>query len=575
MKRYISGFVAAVMLFALTAIPSLALRGSCGNAEWEIKDGVLTVTGGDIPDFTASSAAPWLKFSDRITSVVVGSGVNRIGNRAFEDMTSLLTADMGSATELGDMAFSGCRSLKAANIPDSVVYIGDSVFAECSALSSVYISQSAIHMGNGVFEACPSLSSFTGGSQRYTVADGVLLDTTEKAVYRCPSARKTPYTVPEGITAVGIGAFRDCAYLPSADLSGVGIIYDGAFYGCTSLEQVVLSDVKKIGTASFYGCGIERINFGDTLSFLGDRAFAFCASLGRADFAGNAPVCGAEVFYGCKQDFTVLASADAGGFGDTEWMGYPLLRHGVYSGSVDGIYWSIDSDTGVMILEGDCAIPDYEYAADTPWYAYRNLIETLDVRGITEIGSNSLRYSALREIKLPESVTRVGAWAFSGCDNLQNAAFAGCVTIGECAFFGDTALARVTAKKAESIGKQAFSGCISLKYVFTGETAPALGEYAFDLTEAAVLYPFGGTGYGDGEWSNVYSEAYLAGDADGNGKCNISDVSALLKFIAKWDVTVQKISADTNCDGKINITDASNILKYIAKWDIVIGIDNA
>lgn len=65
--------------------------------------------------------------------------------------------------------------------------------------------------------------------------------------------------------------------------------------------------------------------------------------------------------------------------------------------------------------------------------------------------------------------------------------------------------------------------------------------------------------------------AVTYGDADGNGKVNLNDASAVLKYIAKWDVTIDIVAADVDCNEKVNLNDVSAILKYIAKWDIVLG----
>ncbi|MBE6707706.1 MAG: hypothetical protein E7578_00515 [Ruminococcaceae bacterium] len=60
------------------------------------------------------------------------------------------------------------------------------------------------------------------------------------------------------------------------------------------------------------------------------------------------------------------------------------------------------------------------------------------------------------------------------------------------------------------------------------------------------------------------------GDANGDGKINLTDVSMILKHIAKWSVTLDLDVADVNDDGKVNLTDASLILKFIAKWDVIL-----
>lgn len=58
-----------------------------------------------------------------------------------------------------------------------------------------------------------------------------------------------------------------------------------------------------------------------------------------------------------------------------------------------------------------------------------------------------------------------------------------------------------------------------------------------------------------------------AGDTNSDGSINLSDVSLLLMYIAKWDgLTINPEQADTLNDDKINLTDVSILLKYIARW---------
>lgn len=553
------------MLLLACSIPTAALGGDWNGIRWDIEGTSLTVSGGDIPDLTASSSAPWSKFGKSVTSIAIGDGVSRIGERAFEDMTAAVTVDFGEVSVIGRMAFSGCSSLTEASLPRTVTEIGDYAFAECSALAHAVIPEQLYSMGEGVFESCSALASFSGGSSRYSSNGVMLTDNSRYAVYRfAPASLVSTYTVPEGITALHSGAFRDCTALTSVYLPTVSKIGDGAFYGCISLAEVSIPSVKTVGRASFYGCALRNIAFPASLERLGDEAFAFCTSLVIADFAGNAPAASEGIFYGCDPAFSVVVAGSSEGFLDGDWLGYPLLRHGGMGGELDGIRWGFDSVSGEFTLEAKSGtvLRDFESAADTPWYKYRKLIRELRIDGITAIGDNAFRYSAIEELDLPESVTRIGEWTFSGCTDLTwiktdadvgGKAFFACVNL-ESAELGSSI-----------IGTQAFSGCDSLKYVFTGSVAPTLGEYAFDGTNAVILYPYGGTGY---DYTDIYSEAYTPGDADGNGACNISDVSLLLKYVAKWDVTLQKISADVVPDGIINLSDVTATLKYIAKWNI-------
>ncbi len=63
----------------------------------------------------------------------------------------------------------------------------------------------------------------------------------------------------------------------------------------------------------------------------------------------------------------------------------------------------------------------------------------------------------------------------------------------------------------------------------------------------------------------------IYGDADRNGKINLSDVSGMLKYIAKWDVDLCIAATDVAMNGKVNLGDVSVLLKWIAGWDVVLA----
>lgn len=59
--------------------------------------------------------------------------------------------------EIGNLAFSYCKSLTSVTIPDSVTSIGSSAFRECTSLASVTIPDSVTSIGNA-FGNCTSLA---------------------------------------------------------------------------------------------------------------------------------------------------------------------------------------------------------------------------------------------------------------------------------------------------------------------------------------------------------------------------------------------------------------------------------
>ena len=62
------------------------------------------------------------------------------------------------------------------------------------------------------------------------------------------------------------------------------------------------------------------------------------------------------------------------------------------------------------------------------------------------------------------------------------------------------------------------------------------------------------------------------GDVNYDGRINLYDVSEILKYISKWnmsEVVFIEDAADVTHDGNINLHDVSKILKYMAKWYLI------
>jgi len=74
-------------------------------------------------------------------------------------------------------------------------------------------------------------------------------------------------------------------------------------------------------------------------------------------------------------------------------------------------------------------------------------------------------------------------------------------------------------------------------------------------------------------WTPDYDfVAVTYGDVNGDTKINLTDVSKLLQYVAKWNVeNFAEAAADVNADGKVNLSDAARMLQYIAKWEVTLG----
>ena len=63
--------------------------------------------------------------------------------------------------KIGDRAFSECTSLESVTIPSSVVDIGKNAFHRCRNLSEVTFNDGLRKVGDGAFSNCESLESVT------------------------------------------------------------------------------------------------------------------------------------------------------------------------------------------------------------------------------------------------------------------------------------------------------------------------------------------------------------------------------------------------------------------------------
>ena len=114
-------------------------------------------------------------------------------------------------------------------------------------------------------------------------------------------------------------------------------------------------------------------------------------------------------------------------------------------------------------------IPDtYTYIGNYAFYDCDSLTN-VEVLGtyLTDIGNSAFEgCSALVSVKLPSSVTNVGNFAFKDCAALPEIDLgASLVSVGEGAFFGCKTLKNITlSDSVKDINKNAFYGCDALEY---------------------------------------------------------------------------------------------------------------
>lgn len=165
----------------------------------------------------------------------------------------------------------------------------------------------------------------------------------------------------------------------------------------------------------------------------------------------------------------------------------PAQAANTASGSCgSGLKWTL-SDEGVLAVTGSGAMDNYSdprnSTAVSPWYANRGLIRTVNIADtVTNVGDYAFSdCQNLTRISLGGGLTRIGKGAFELCDVLSAVTVPAKVTVIEDgAFSGCTNLANVTLPEGlAKIGNYAFSVCENLQYIQIPQGVAAIGEYAF------------------------------------------------------------------------------------------------
>lgn len=113
----------------VTIIATGAFKNNKTAVSVYIPDSVKKIAGGVTGAFMGAKS---------LTTVVCGSGLEEIGNRAFEDCAQLKSITMRDGLKkIGSYAFAGCENLETVVIPNTVTSIGEACFQRCSRITSV------------------------------------------------------------------------------------------------------------------------------------------------------------------------------------------------------------------------------------------------------------------------------------------------------------------------------------------------------------------------------------------------------------------------------------------------------
>ena len=333
-------------------------------------------------------------------------------------------------TSIRESSFSGCSRLEEITIP----FVG--------AVAGKTSSDTYQYPFGYIFGE----SSYTGGTKTKQYYYGSSTSSTTSSTYYIPTSLKK-VTVTGG--NILYGAFYNCSSLTSVTIpDSVTSIGSSAFSGCSSLENIYYTgdingwvQINALDGLMVYGKSIKNLyiqgkllteaNITANITEIPGCAFRNCSSLTSITIPDSVTSIGNYAFRGCSSLTSITVDAN-----NTNYC------------SIYGNLYTKDKETLI------------QYA----------------------IGKKDSSFI------IPNSVTSIGNWAFSGCSSLTSVTIGNSVTsIGSSAFSGCSSLTSITIENGvTSIGNWAFSDCSSLTSVTIGNSVTSIGDYAFSGCSSLV-----------------------------------------------------------------------------------------
>lgn len=289
-----------------------------------------------------------------------------------------------SVTTIGHGAFFVC-GITSVTIPSSVTSIGDYAFCG-SGLTTITIPNSVTSIGEQAFWGCSNL---------------------------------TTITIPNSVTSIGKQAFEECSGLTSLTLLGnPNNIGDNVFSGCSNINKAVVD--SEIYLSFIMGMkSLKEVILTDNVTSIGEHAFEECSNLTSITIPNSVTSIGGSAFINCNN------------------LTYVNIPNSVKSiGS-----WAFSGCVNLPVVN-NCRYAD-TYLVEV----VNKKVSTCIIKdGTRFIGDSSFEnYSDLTSITIPNSVTSIGMFAFSGCYNLtevkclvENVPSTSSWTFDECPLFNCT-----------------------------------------------------------------------------------------------------------------------------------------
>ena len=415
---------------------------------------------------------------------------------------------LSDLTYVNYMSFYDC-GVKKLVLPDSITYIPEETFKFCDKLESFNVPSGVTSIGAYTFYGCYNLESVDLGSSLKSIG--------HRAFYDCGNLKSV--TIRSNIESVDSSAFYNCTDLDAVyamdlkswcdidfyDASSNPLLYAGNLYLNETLvtDLVLPESITNIKSYTFAGCtSIEKVIIPETVECINVAAFYKCSSIKEMvlPFVGYSKdhseiptsLFGYIFGYSVDEQSTLQYSEKKTRWTHNPYTGKDYLETYYVDHSFD-----IPSSLKIVTITDESVIPAYAFSRcknieiinfnevafieNHAFYGCLGLIDVKIPNTVSHLGDYAFSGCTFDSIDIPDSVISIGDYAFSGCrfenielpngiSRISNGMFSDCTNLTSL-FISDN---------VTSIGEKAFYNCNNYKDVIFGRNVEVVGERAFE-----------------------------------------------------------------------------------------------
>lgn len=496
-----------------------------------------------------------------LTSVNLSDNLEVLSNQGFQGCESLSTISFpDSVYAIDESTFAGCKSLSLVNVNEGLLSIGKMAFKGCSALRNIELPSSLLSVNSNAFEnsglegivipngvqgisesvfkGCSKLKQITvpfiGSSQAVAKNLGYLFGDNDYSTQETsiPATLKS-ITITKGLV-VAYGAFYNCRNVKEINLSpNTTTISSEAFYNCNNLRYIKIpSTVTTYSSSAFSYCyrlfEVEELSPYVTVNKGGSGAGEFALAVYTSDTAtkmekttvnGYNFAKSSSVWYLTdlpeEKDFTLPSSVNGSKYIIPRYFFFRTVANKLtLTSGVNSISDYAFNDTYIQNVLTNNA----KFTLGNQVFANTSKLKKVDLSNLQDLTYLPERTfennSELTEVKLPQTISQIGAYAFAYCTKLNsinmpnalsaigNYAFDNCLAIKALTFpnnlervgfyaFRYAGFTQVDVPNSvDYIGQGAFYGCASIKKI----KLPFVG-YSSNSSNSYFGYIFGASSY--------------------------------------------------------------------------------